>query len=62
MSTYKECARLIASQCYKLAKRGFVATGQLPAGVAARIEELVNQIAQLHRPDLLKMVDEVLAV
>lgn len=61
-TTFEECARLIASQTYKLAKRGYIATGQLPAAATTKIEELVNRIAQVHKPDFLKMIDEVLEV
>lgn len=61
-STFEECARLIASQKYKIAKRGFVATGQMPSAATTRIEELVNQIAREHKPDFLQLIDEVLKV
>jgi hypothetical protein len=61
-STFEECARLIASQSFKVSKRGFVATGQMPAGAASRIEYLVNQIAQVHKPNFLNMIDEVLKI
>ena len=61
-STFEECARLIASQTYKAARRNFVATGQLPKAAAARIEQLVNQIASEHKPNFLKLIDEILEV
>jgi hypothetical protein len=61
-STFEECARLIAAQSYKIAKRGFVATGQMPAAAASRIEELVNQIASEHKPNFLQMINVVLEV
>ena len=61
-STFEECARLIASQTYKTVKRGFVATGQLPGLATTKIEELVNRITREHKPNFLKMIDEVLAV
>lgn len=61
-STFEECARLIASQKYKVAKRGFVATGQMPSAAATKIEELVNQIARNHKPNFLLLIDEVLKI
>ena len=61
-STFEECARLIASQTYKVAKRSFIATGQMPAAAASRIEQLSNQIAIEHKPDFLHLIDEVLNV
>lgn len=61
-STFEECARLIASQTYKTVRRNFVATGQMPKATAARIEQLVNQIAYEHKPDFIKLIDEVLKV
>ncbi len=61
-STFEECARLIASQRYKVAKRGFVATGQMPHAATTKIEELVNRIAREHKPNFLKLIAEVLEV
>lgn|SRR5574341_346825 len=61
-STFEECARLIALQTYKTVRRNFVATGQMPAAAAARIEQLVNQIASEHKPNFLRLIDEVLKV
>jgi len=61
-STFEECARLIALQNYKTAKRGYVATGQMPDAATARIEQLVNQIAKEHNPDFLRLIDDVLAI
>ena len=61
-STFEECARLIASQTYKTVKRNFVATGQMPGAAAARIEQLVNQIASEHHPNFLKLIAEVLKI
>lgn len=61
-STFEECARLIASRKYKMAKRGFVATGQMPGASTTKIEELVNQIARDHKPNFLQLIDEVLKV
>ncbi len=61
-STFEECARLIASQTYKVARRNFVATGQMPAAAASRIEQLVNQIASEHKPNFLSLIDDVLKI
>lgn len=61
-STFEECARLIALQNYKTAKCGYVATGRMPAASAARIEQLVNQIAKEHKPNILNLIDDVLAI
>jgi hypothetical protein len=61
-STFEECARLIASQTYKQAKRGYIATGQMPFAAASKIEELVNLIVQEHKPNFLSLIDEVLKV
>lgn len=61
-STFEECARLIGSQKYKIAKRGFIATGKMPAAATTKIEELVNRISSEHKPNFLKLIDEVLKV
>ena len=61
-STFEECARLIAAQTYKTARRNFVATGQMPSATASRIEQLVNQIASEHKPDFLHLIDDVLKI
>ncbi|MBN8655402.1 MAG: TdeIII family type II restriction endonuclease [Anaerolineae bacterium] len=61
-STFEECARLIASQTFKTARRNFVATGQMPAAATVRIEQLVNQITSEHKPNFLNFIDEVLKV
>jgi len=61
-STFEECARLIASQKYKIAKRGFIATGQMPATATTKIEELVNQISREHKPNFLNLINEVLKI
>jgi predicted Rossmann-fold nucleotide-binding protein len=61
-STFEECARLIASQKYTIAKRGFIATGQMPSAATTKIEELVNQIARDHKPNFLQLIDDVLKV
>lgn len=61
-TTFEECARLIASQTYRTVKRGFVATGQMPAAAASKIEELVNQIALGRKPSFLDLIDEVLSI
>ncbi|MCI0610497.1 MAG: TdeIII family type II restriction endonuclease [Anaerolineae bacterium] len=61
-STFEECARLIASQKYKVSKRGFIATGQMPSAATTKIEELVNQIAREHKPNFLQLIDEVLKI
>lgn len=61
-STFEECARLIASQTYKIVRRNFVATGQLPKAAAARIEQLVTQVASERKPNFLNLISEVLNV
>lgn len=61
-STFEECARFIALQTYKTAKRGYVATGQMPAAATARIEQLVNQVAKEHKPNFINLIDDVLAI
>ena len=61
-STFEECARLIASQKYKVVKRGFIATGQMPSAATTKIEELVNRIAREHKPNFPELIDAVLKV
>lgn len=60
--TFEECARLIAQQTYKIAKRGYAATGQLPEAATTKIEELVNRVAHDHKQNFLELVDEVLTI
>lgn len=61
-TTFEECARLIAEQTFRVAKRNYSATGKMPVAAAAKIEEIVSRIATSHKPDFLALVEEVLAV
>jgi len=59
-TTFEECARLIALQIYVIAKRGFVASGQMPTTAAAKIEEIVSRINKGQTPDFPSLITEVL--
>jgi hypothetical protein len=60
--TFEECARLIALQTCAVAKRGYKASGKMPAAAAAKIEGIVSRINEGHTPDFSALIDEVLQV
>lgn len=61
-TTFEECARLIALQTYVVAKRGYSASGKMPAAAAAKIEEIVSRINEGQTPDFPALITEVLQV
>jgi hypothetical protein len=61
-TTFEECAKLIAMQSYRVSKRGYVATGQMPAAAASKIEEIVSQIGKGSKPNFPQMILEVLQI
>lgn len=61
-TTFEECARLIALQSYKVAQRGFKASGKMPLAAAARIEEIVSRLGQKEgRLSFPEMIETVLS-
>ena len=58
--TFEECARLIAMQTYVVAKRNFIASGQMPTTAASKIEEIVSRINKGQTPDFPSLIAEVL--
>jgi len=61
-TTFEECARLIALQTHVEAERGYVASGQMPAAAATKIEEVVSRINKGQTPDFPVLIAEVLQV
>jgi len=62
-TTFEECARLIGTDKYAVAKRGFVVSDEVPRTVVGVIERLVNNIgsAGMSR-SYLDLINEVLTI
>ncbi len=61
-TTFEECAKLIALQRFPIVKRGYIASGQMPAKAASKIEEIVSRINSGYHPDFPTLISEVLDV